>query len=639
MADKNQTYCMVPADMADEFFGIPLYQRLFAWSPAELLQLMDDLKAHFDKHHDDGKKYYIGMLTVVNKNRRLDLIDGQQRMTALALLAIGFSKALNAIDEALAASWRNVVFDDNGDPRIYFNGRSEDRDYLRRLAQGCGGQSSEGYTNARMKEGLATIMRFLEISNAENSNFNDGEALVKFARQVFSRMAFFITELPDHYAGNPASLNEYFEVMNSSGKSLEQHEILKVQLLRDQPDGKKVAFTRLWNTVSNFSKPIVPFAKDDDSEKTATQKKNEHFDKYKELLGQCRSNQIDAVIDNVCSKAEEGLSMSIASIPVEKKKETDNNEIDKEDGILSFSAFLLLVLDIVNDAGGKIARISPSKLLPAFKENPPKDIERFYQMLLQCRLWLDAYVVRIKKTSGGNIHTLISRDKEADGKEQYHRRLRQFQAMLDVSTEQHVWLLPLMRHLITLRHDPTQKELLQFLMLKDYGRNGHSQCPDEANLDYGSRPRYWFWRLDYAIWEKLICDKDAYSCYPELDKEAIRQYEFRANRSIEHLHPQNQDNNDDWEWTDVNSFGNLAMISSGFNSQQGNLPVHVKFANLEVQIANRSLQSLKLYFMYLKAKGNESEWDINAKDSHAKEMLEILNESLEKVKGYGQLES
>lgn len=163
---NNNTYCVVPADVAKVLFRIPLYQRLFAWSSGEVFQLMEDLKSHFDKHPDDKKKYYLGMLTVVNQKDRLDLIDGQQRMTALALLAIGFSKALTTLDEGLASSWRNIVFDDKGNPRIYFNGRSEDRDYLKRLAQSSEKQSSGEYVNGKMKEGLSTVQEFLKSAMA-----------------------------------------------------------------------------------------------------------------------------------------------------------------------------------------------------------------------------------------------------------------------------------------------------------------------------------------------------------------------------------------------------------------------------------------------------------------------------------------
>ena len=98
------------------------------------------------------------------------------------------------------------------------------------------------------------------------------------------------------------------------------------------------------------------------------------------------------------------------------------------------------------------------------------------------------------------------------------------------------------------------------------------------------------------------------------------------------MHPQDQSNNDDWDSYDVNSFGNLAMISNSFNSSQSNKHVHEKFANLEVQINNKSLQSLKLYFMYLIARKSSEEWKVTVKDEHADEMIKILSESLEKYR-------
>ena len=104
--EENKSYCIVPADVANEdkhmLFRIPLYQRLFAWSPFEVHQLMEDLKSHFKKHGSDTKKYYLGMLTVVKQDGRLDLIDGQQRMTVLSLLSIGFMRALENVDKAVS---------------------------------------------------------------------------------------------------------------------------------------------------------------------------------------------------------------------------------------------------------------------------------------------------------------------------------------------------------------------------------------------------------------------------------------------------------------------------------------------------------------------------------------------------------
>lgn len=610
---SNESYRITPESIVADsiLFRIPLYQRLFTWGESQVKQLMADLHVHFEK--PIKKAYYLGMITVVRQGERMDLIDGQQRTTVLMLLAIGLMRSLP--DSEIKQNWSNL-FDSS--KRVFFNGRSDDREYLLSLAEG----KQSTYRNLNMEEGLSCIENYL------NKNF-DVSGLTQFADDVFNNLTLFVTELPEHYVENPTSLNEYFEAMNSSGKSLEQHEILKVELLRNYDKDDKLTLTRLWNAVSNFEQPLIKLEDVEDARIL-------QCDSYKKSIRLCKSGNFDAGRQSLSQHTEiDGKRIRIAEIEVKKYDFSNKTYRDKEEGILSFPEFLLLVLAL-HTGKDELARVHPTKLHDTFKNNPipQEEIADFYYELFMYRLILDMYVVRLKYSSSSSSHTLIFKHQEECEKEE-HARLRQYQAMLDVSTEPHIWVLPLLKYLKSLDHEPTQMELLKFLMVKDMQRSGHNECPQISNLDYDSKPRYWLWRLDYALWEKLILEgKNAFP-YGNFEAEAVRQYEFRNNRSIEHLHPQNQDNNDEWPWEDVNSFGNLAMISSGFNSQQSNLSVHVKFANLEVQIGNKNLQSIKLYFMYLKAKKSEAEWTIDAKERHSDEMLAILKESLEKVKKYG----
>jgi hypothetical protein len=136
-------------------------------------------------------------------------------------------------------------------------------------------------------------------------------------------------------------------------------------------------------------------------------------------------------------------------------------------------------------------------------------------------------------------------------------------------------------------------------------------------LSYGNIDRYWFWRLDYYLWEENEKAKTK--------DDAISKYIFRTNRSIEHLHPQNQENETGkWEEKDLNSFGNLAMISSGFNSTQSNDPVGVKFSRIKDQHDKKQLQSIKLWKMHELAQGNGSQWTKDLAEKHGEEMLVIL---------------
>lgn len=611
---SNESYRITPESIvADKIlFRIPLYQRLFTWGENQVKQLMEDLRAHFEKPMK--KAYYLGMITVVRQGERLDLIDGQQRTTVLMLLAIGLMRTLPECESK--HNW-NKLF--HSSKRVFFNGRSDDREFLLSLAEGR--QST--YKNQNMEEGLSCIENYL-------SNHFDESGLKQFAANVFNNLTLFVTELPEHYVENPTSLNEYFEAMNSSGKSLEQHEILKVELLRNYNKEDKLTLTRLWNAVSNFEQPLIKLEDTEDARRI-------QCDSYKGSIQLCKSGKYEEARQYFSQQSgSDGNRIRIAEIEVKKYDFGNKTYRDKEDGIISFQEFLLLVLAL-HTGKDELARVHPTKLHDTFKNNPipQEEIADFYYELFMYRLMLDMYIVRIKYSSSSSSHTLIFKHQDECEKDE-HARLRQYQAMLDVSTEPHIWVLPLLKYLISLDHEPTQMELLKFLMVNDMQRSGHNECPQISSLDYGSKPRYWLWRLDYALWEKYILEgKNAFT-YENLETEAIRQYEFRNNRSIEHLHPQNEDNNDTWPWEDVNSFGNLAMISSGFNSQQSNLPVHVKFANLEVQIGNKNLQSIKLYFMYLKAKKSEAEWTEIAKNEHSDEMLAILKESLEKVKKYGQ---
>lgn len=611
---SNESYRITPKSIILDktLFRIPLYQRLFTWGESQVRQLMVDLHVHFEK--PIKRSYYLGMITVVRQSERLDLIDGQQRTTVLMLLAIGLMKTLP--ESEIKQNW-SKLFDSS--KRVFFNGRSDDREYLLSLAEG----KQSTYRNLNMEEGLSCIENYL------NKNF-DESGLTRFADDVFNNLTLFVTELPEHYVENPTSLNEYFEAMNSSGKSLEQHEILKVELLRNYDKDDKLTLTRLWNAVSNFEQPLIKLEDAEDARLL-------QCDTYRKSIRLCKSGNFDEAHQSLSQHAEiDGKRIRIAEIEVKKYDFSNKTYRDKEDGILSFPEFLLLVLAL-HTGKDELARVHPTKLHDTFKSNPipQEEITDFYHELFMYRLLLDMYVVRLKYNSSSSSHTLIFKHQDECEKDE-HARLRQYQAMLDVSTEPHIWVLPLLKYLKSLDHEPSQIELLKFLKNQDMQRSGHNKCPQISNLDYDSKPRYWLWRLDYALWEKLILEgKNAFP-YEDLETEAIRQYEFRNNRSIEHLHPRNEDNNDRWPWEDVNSFGNLAMISSGFNSQQSNLPVHVKFANLEVQIGNKNLQSIKLYFMYLKAKKSEAEWTTISKDEHSEEMLAILNESLEKVKSYGQ---
>ena len=108
-----------PSSIGEIEFSVPLYQRLFEWEEAQILQLLFDLKESFKINPE--KPYYIGMLTVFAEcNVKYSLVDGQQRFTVLTLMALAFR----------GVEWENFLKTISGKTRLSFFARTDDTNYL-----------------------------------------------------------------------------------------------------------------------------------------------------------------------------------------------------------------------------------------------------------------------------------------------------------------------------------------------------------------------------------------------------------------------------------------------------------------------------------------------------------------------------
>lgn len=64
---------------------IPEYQRPYCWESQQIDSLLEDLREHFHKHNE--LPYYLGSLILHHDEQQLKIIDGQQRITTLALFS------------------------------------------------------------------------------------------------------------------------------------------------------------------------------------------------------------------------------------------------------------------------------------------------------------------------------------------------------------------------------------------------------------------------------------------------------------------------------------------------------------------------------------------------------------------------
>lgn len=96
-------------------FLIPDYQRPYAWEEKECQTLWDDLFAFAFPDHDCGKfnsksdEYFLGPIVMFKNNEKLEIIDGQQRLTTLMLLLRAFYKKYGNMKDENAVTTSKLI--------------------------------------------------------------------------------------------------------------------------------------------------------------------------------------------------------------------------------------------------------------------------------------------------------------------------------------------------------------------------------------------------------------------------------------------------------------------------------------------------------------------------------------------------
>ncbi|MCR9289035.1 MAG: DUF262 domain-containing HNH endonuclease family protein [Bacteroidetes bacterium] len=580
-----------PANIGGNKFTIPLYQRLFEWEEKQVVQLMQDLYNSFLDNKENP--YYIGVLTVFKDKtqNKFSLVDGQQRFTVLMLLGV-------------VLEWEDFLQLSN-ELRLTFFARKKDEAYLKAKAENV---ETKDYINVKMDMAIVTIQSFLK-KEVEEKN------LEGYTKYIKEQTTFFISELPQDYSS--IELNRYFEAMNEAGKGLENHEILKVQLLKKLKEEDFDRCTKIWNAVSQMDKCLV------------RQKEDEIKDRYIKRIFETFEEPHKALEDATTDPQKSELK--IRAIKATKEKPKDNARNREEGALLDFQEFLLIVLDITLGEDVSIG-FDKNKLLSTFEqlEKQQEKIKPFFDNLLIYRLLFDYCIIRTTSLDGRTTTYTLN---YSDNTDQPKQALIHYQSMLYVSTAYNIWLIPLMKkfHEVFINDKLKDFEFLNFQKTWDNERH-----KGDIRLNYGSINRYWFWRLDYYLWERREeFFKD------EAKKKIANQYIFRPNRSIEHVAPQTPKSESTIKLNDdiLHKFGNLSMISAGQNSSLKNESYEVKKAHITSFVngsVGGSIESLKLLKIFESKTWNEAEVK-----KHHNDMIDILiasfedkdtKENLEKIK-------
>ena len=588
-----------------DIFSIPIYQRLFEWDEPRIIQLLYDLKKAYLNTIKHPEPYYIGMLTSNTKN---ELIDGQQRFTAIMLLGI--------VMVNYYSKWNRFLRVNDG-LRLYFPSRTDDNKYLKYLMSDT---KSSTYDNLYMKLGVENIKKFF----AEELIGIDKSA---FSKYVFKNLSFFISRLPQDYSSK--ALNKYFETMNSTGKNLENHEILKVDILKHTTRFNKAKLAEIWNAVSDMDQRLI-------RRKSKDERQDDLVVRFRNAYDAVANENVDLVfacqaINKLTEKRiTEGKTYpQIGKIKAEPTRPMQQR-LSKNNGfhsIISFSEFLLQILWIVigeNHNGISTDEFfDVNNLQDTFKKYWPYiNPDSFILSLLRYRLLFDRYVVNISNDDSSYDLDLSDSNTDDDGNT-CHENLLMYESMLYVNSSAktyYFWLPELLKYVDGKEH--TCSEIYEYIRSKDEQRHPLSFMSNPDNLSYKFVDRYWFWKLDFIIWQKRRI------LFPDENIRMVADhYSFRRTRSIEHIAPQTPDEKSTLNLTEdqLNCFGNLVMISSAQNSGLSNSTFAIKHAKAESHVnkeLNGTIESLKMLMIY-----QYDKWNWETIQDHQAKCMPLLKES------------
>jgi hypothetical protein len=477
-------------------FRIPLYQRPYAWEEPQVRLLLDDLR----DASKTGEHYHIGILSVAPGDDGVyELIDGQQRITTLALIA-----------KASGGDWFKG--------HLHMYGRDSDNAYL------AGDDDAD--CNQRMKQTVQIAKKHL----------SEDPSLAGF---IYKHAAFFLSEVPKEYT--LLDKNQQFVRFNNSGKQLEKHEILKVALISQLPGDRRSDAFAMWN---DMAERLSGIPKDGDGDK-------------------------------------QPLSVILSSTGSDEEPDGKENLYR---AIVGIEEFLLIAL--ARTEGVEEAKVTQdkTKLLATFDNAIGKDAGKttaFLKKLESQISDLHRYFIFIGTGDDRYIIGRFDTDKEAEDASKWlpdgdeGQTVIDAQSFLYVSTEPHKWLIPAFDWITSKGNGVTADGFVTELERIDREKCGRPpKLPKLEQMFFGNVPHYWFYRLDYELlklWRNNDKAWDFAKTNADLkDWRGLKEFRFRKCGSVEHINPRHPSESDPIK--DINSFGNLALISGSRNSKFSNNP-------------------------------------------------------------------
>ncbi|WP_422115455.1 DUF262 domain-containing protein [Brachybacterium sp. UNK5269] len=225
-------------------FSVPQFQREYAWDKEEVEEFFFDLARALN-----DESYFLGLIIVTGEGATKDIVDGQQRILTITLLAsILYNEALKYERKALADRLRasflvSIDFQtDKEQPRVTLSSK-EDNESLQRIIAGESISHSEAKDSTSSL--LAAAYTTLEKRLREDLQGDPFKRLGIWADFMTNHLYLARFVHPD-----PGSAYRVFEVINTRGKELTTADLLKSYVLSQTPAVSRENRYSQWSAIA-----------------------------------------------------------------------------------------------------------------------------------------------------------------------------------------------------------------------------------------------------------------------------------------------------------------------------------------------------------------------------------------------------
>ena len=664
----------------NENFEIPIYQRQYAWKPEHVETLLNDL-LNWEK-----EEYFLGNIVIKENNGNLEVIDGQQRLTTLYLISffsneiVSFNLSYKIREEAnnfLQSVRKNkkILEDKKNIPEELIDNINTIENWVKdnkissekiqnllekiiititKLPEETDVEKFFEVMNNRgkqLEQHQVLKAKFLEVLKEEEEENKNTTNNINYSKtwDFCSNMNYMIEDLVYYsliekqrndnklteirkkllkFVKYPNSVPEYFQKSDSKNQSLEER-----------------------NTILDIIKPEKNKNKD-----TNTETEEFYLPNKKEISAPINFSVFLLHILKIFLKGKENeFRNKWEDIELDDKKllkqflDEDNRLIFDKKVAEEFIEFLLkirILFDYFIFKRGKNEKGEETVFIKGEDEN------RDYKSLLNLQLLFSftSPNYQHQEWSTPVLHWLLKNYKE---NKEHNEEFTEFLKNLD-------------KHLALerLEENPKLKEVFnKFIENPNYNKESPTgeNLKEKLNqkLNKGTTTEhYWFYKLEYLlgkdfnelinnkndknnknVWKKLASNTQNYLNIPWESKNnedkslktLIGSYRLTRKNSIEHIQPRSTAKEKGWEEGNqcddkcqIDCFGNLALISSYLNSKLINQDFEEKRRDIQKQLDNGTIESLKMLLVYSKYK----EWTPENCKKHHDEMINLLTSSL-----------